>query len=199
MIPLHAIDLVLASTSPYRRELLARIAPTFRSIAPQTDETHQPGESPNDLVMRLAQAKAGAVGCDCPNAVIIGSDQVAALGSTLLGKPGSVENARAQLTACSGHEVTFYTGLCVLDTRGSKPMTHTAMDITCVQFRTLDDGEIQHYVERERPLDCAGSFKCEGLGIALFKHIRSNDPTALVGLPLIALCQLLREAGTEPI
>lgn len=195
MTPLAAVDLVLASTSPYRHELLARIAPSFRSVAPQTDETRQPDELPYELVVRLAQDKARAMAHTCPGALIIGSDQVAVLGTTILGKPGSTDNARAQLAACSGHAVIFYTGVCLLDTRDGKPLVHTAIDITHVQFRQLDAAEIERYIERERPLDCAGSFKCEALGIALLEQIQSNDPTALVGLPLIALCRLLREAG----
>lgn len=197
MIRLSEIDLVLASTSRYRRELLARLTPGFRCVPPQTDETPLPGENPETLASRLAQAKARAVAKACPGTIVIGSDQTADLDGRLLGKPGSVETACAQLAACSGHTVAFHTAICVIDARALPPIILTAQDLTRVHFRKLDADTIARYVEREQPLDCAGSFKCEGLGIALFERIESNDPTALIGLPLIALCRLLREAGIE--
>jgi len=189
------VEIVLASTSRYRRELLARLLPSFRVQAPQVDESALPDESPFALARRLAQAKAHAVAADCGAALVIGSDQVAELEGRALGKPGSIAAAQAQLAACSGREVDFHTALCVIDTRGGKNTVHAAVDRTRVSFRTLDAATIERYVEHEKPLDCAGSFKCEGLGIALFERIETVDPTALVGLPLIALARLLRECG----
>jgi septum formation protein len=186
---------VLASTSRYRRELLARLLPDFAVDAPDVDETPIAGESPRDLAIRLASAKAQAVAARHPDAIIIGSDQVAELDGIALGKPGSVEAARAQLAASSGHTVSFHTALCVLDMRNNAAVAHSARDCTQVVFRTLDAATIARYVDAEEPLDCAGSFKAEGLGIALFERIESSDPTALIGLPLIALAHLLREAG----
>jgi septum formation protein len=193
MTRLHEVDLVLASTSRYRRELLARLTPAFRAVAPDVDETRRSGEPPAALAERLALAKAHAVGAHCPNALVIGSDQVAELDGRALGKPGNVEAARAQLAASSGRRVTFHTALCVLDTRRAR--SGTALDATHVVFRVLDAEEIARYVDAERPLDCAGSFKAEGLGISLFERIESSDPTALIGLPLIVLAHLLRSAG----
>jgi len=195
MTPLASVDLVLASTSRYRRELLARVAPRSRQLAPDVDEVPLPGETPNALAERLAQAKAHAVAAQCPGALVIGSDQVADLAGQILGKPGSVENARAQLAACAGREVVFHTAICLVDARIEPARVYTDMDTTRVHFRALDGAEIERYVKRESPLDCAGSFKAEGLGIALFERIESVDPTALIGLPLIALCRLLRAAG----
>jgi septum formation protein len=186
---------VLASTSRYRRELLARLLPDFAVDAPDVDETPIAGESPRDLAIRLASAKAQAVAARHPDAIIIGSDQVAELDGTALGKPGSVEAARAQLAASSGQTLSFHTALCVLDMRNNAAVAHSARDCTQVVFRTLDAATIARYVDAEEPLDCAGSFKAEGLGIALFERIESSDPTALIGLPLIALAHLLREAG----
>jgi septum formation protein len=197
MTPLATVDLVLASTSRYRRELLARLTPDFRSVAPDVDEKPLPDESPTALADRLALAKAQAVAAKNPGAIVIGSDQTADLDGRALGKPGSVDAACAQLAACSGRTVTFHTGLCAIDARHSSHRVLAAQDITRVHFRILDAAAIARYVERERPLDCAGSFKCEGLGIALFERIQSEDPTALIGLPLIALCRLLREFEIE--
>lgn len=186
---------VLASTSRYRRELLARLLHDFAVDAPDVDETPILGESPRDLAIRLASAKAHAVAARHPDAIVIGSDQVAELDGTALGKPGSVEAARAQLAASSGKTLSFHTALCVFDTRGNAMVERSAIDCTQVVFRTLDAATIARYVDAEKPLDCAGSFKAEGLGIALFERIGSSDPTALIGLPLIALARLLREAG----
>ena len=199
MTPLAEIDLVLASTSRYRRELLARIAQRIRQIAPDTDETPLPLEAPAALAARLAQAKARAVAARCTGAVVIGSDQVADLSGKILGKPGTAERACTQLAACSGHEVVFHTAVYLLDSRSAPALGYAAMDTTRVLFRALDSAEIARYVERESPLDCAGSFKSEGLGIGLFERIECEDPTALVGLPMIALCRLLREAGIAAI
>ncbi|MEI7036969.1 Maf family protein [Fulvimonas yonginensis] len=185
--------LVLGSTSRYRAELLRRLTADFEQRAPGTDETLRPGETPAEGVLRLAAAKADAAAQGLPDALVIGSDQIAELDGRALGKPGSAEAARVQLAACAGREVCFHTALCLLDTRDGRRRTH--VDVTRVWFRPLSGEEIARYVERERPLDCAGSFKCEGLGIALFERIENSDPTALVGLPLIALARLLREAG----
>jgi septum formation protein len=195
MIRLGDVDLVLASTSRYRRELLSRLSTRLRTLAPQVDESAQPAEPPAALAARLAAAKAHEVAARSPGAVVIGSDQVADLDGTVLGKPGTVENARAQLAACSGRDVVFYTAICLTDARVEPARARAATDTTRVRFRRLDEQEIARYVECERPLDCAGSFKAENLGITLFERIESADPTGLVGLPLIALCRLLREAG----
>lgn len=197
--PLENIDLVLASTSRYRRDLLARLSTTFRCCAPDVDETAQAGESPPALAARLAEAKAQAVAAKNPGALVLGSDQVADLDGRIFGKPGSVENATAQLRACAGRSVLFHTAICLVDTRTMPWRVHAAMDTTRVRLRAIDADEIARYVAREQPLDCAGSFKSEALGIALFEEIASVDPTALVGLPLIALCRLLRDSGVGPI
>ena len=194
-VPLDRIDLVLGSTSRYRAELLRRLTPTFRQIAPDVDETRADAEAPRALAVRLARAKAQAVARQCPGAIVIGSDQVAAFDDRVLGKPGTVEAAGAQLAACNGRHVEFFTALCVVDMRAGEPRVFEALDVTRVVFRALSTHEIERYVERERPLDCAGSFKSEGLGIALFERIENDDPSALIGLPLIALARLLREAG----
>ncbi len=199
MIPLAAVDLVLASSSRYRRELLARIAPGCRQLAPDVDESQLPGEMPAELARRLAEAKARAIAARCPGALVIGSDQVADLAGTLLGKPGSMENAQAQLSACSGRQVVFHTAICLVDARNDPAAVHAETDTTRVFFRGLDDAVIARYIASEAPLDCAGSFKAEGLGITLFERIESVDPTALIGLPLIALCRLLRAAGVDPV
>ncbi len=191
------IDLVLGSTSRYRAELLRRLTPHFRQAAQDVDESRQPGEAPPALAARLARAKAEAVAQRHPGAVVIGSDQVASLDDKILGKPGSAERARAQLTACSGRQVQFHTALCVLDTRVAPSQVHAEVDLTEVQFRELEAADIARYIKREQPLDCAGSFKSEGLGIALFERIASDDPSALIGLPMIALCRLLRRAGID--
>jgi septum formation protein len=194
MIPPRQLPrIVLGSTSRYRAELLSRLLADFDQAAPGTDETALPNEAPAARALRLAIAKAAAVARDCPDALVIGSDQVAELDGLILDKPGTAERARAQLAASSGRDVHFHTALCLLDTRDGR--RHTHVDRTRVRFRTLDTAEIARYVEREQPLDCAGSFKCEGLGISLFEAIDNSDPSALIGLPLIALARLLREAG----
>jgi septum formation protein len=185
--------LVLGSTSRYRAELLSRLGLPFESKAPGTVETELSGEAPAMRAMRLAIAKAGDAAAGMADVVVIGSDQVAELAGTLLEKPGSVERAHAQLRASSGRVVSFHTALCVFDARSNE--RHTYLDLTRVHFRHLSAEEIAYYVEHEQPLDCAGSFKCEGLGISLFERIDNSDPTALIGLPLIALARLLRETG----
>ena len=185
--------IVLGSTSRYRAGLLRRIIDDFEQVTPDTDETPRPDETPRARAARLSEAKARAAAANLRDALVIGSDQVAALGDTVLRKPGSIEIAREQLRASSGKHVDFFTGLCVFDTRDGR--VRSALDHTRVFFRELTDAEIDRYLERERPLDCAGSFKSEAAGVALFDRIENADPTALVGLPLIALARLLREAG----
>lgn len=184
--------LVLASTSRYRRELLERLGLAFDCIAPGVDETPRDDESPEALVERLARAKAMAVARSVPDACVIGSDQLAAFDGGVLGKPGTPERAIAQLASMSGRDVAFLTALCVM--RGEREVG-LYVDRTIVRFRTLSTLEIERYVDAERPLDCAGSFKSEGRGITLFDAIETNDPTALIGLPLIATSRLLRDAG----
>lgn len=184
--------LVLASTSRYRAELLARLRLAFDSANPDVDERPLPGEAPGSLALRLAGAKAEAVAARRPDAVVIGSDQVASCDGQVLGKPATREAAIAQLQAMSGREAVFLTAVAV--TGPGSPVAH-ALDTTTVRFRPLADDDIARYIELEQPLDCAGSFKCEGLGIALFDAIESRDPTALVGLPLIATARLLRARG----
>jgi len=185
--------IVLASTSRYRAELLHRLLDDFEQIAPDVDEQPLSGEAPAARAARLAAAKATVVSAKHRDAVVIGSDQVAALGDAILHKPGSRDNAHEQLRASSGNVVHFHTGLCVCDGRDGRLQSYT--DETRVVFRTLSDEEIRRYLAREHPLDCAGSFKSEGAGIALFERIESADPTALVGLPLIALARLLRASN----
>ncbi len=199
MTTLDDVDLVLGSTSRYRRELLTRLTGKFRVVSPDVDETPLSNEIPAALAVRLANSKAAFVAARCPGAVVIGSDQVADLSGSVLGKPGSVDNAFRQLSACSGRDVVFHTALCVIDARSTHLIQFEAIDTTRVTFRKLDAHEISRYIEREMPLDCAGSFKSEGLGIALFERIETNDPTALIGLPMIALCKLLRDAGISVI
>lgn len=184
--------LILASTSPYRRELLSRLRLPFDVARPDTDETPRLGESPDALALRLAADKARAVAAASPDAWVIGSDQVAAFDGRKLGKPGDRGNAIAQLQSMSGREVRFLTAIALVR-GGGTPLLH--LDITRVQFRSLDGTTIERYVDAEQPFDCAGSFKSEGLGIALFDAIDNEDPTALVGLPLIATARLLRQVG----
>ena len=185
--------LVLASTSRYRAELLARLRLPFDVARPGVDETALPGEPPRALAIRLAQAKARAVaGTLAGDRWALGSDQVADLGGRGLGKPGGREAAIAQLAAMSGATVQFHTAPCLAHPDGR---TLAASDLTEVRFRPLTVPEIERYVDAEQPFDCAGSFKSEGLGITLFDAIDNRDPTALVGLPLIATCSLLRQAG----
>jgi septum formation protein len=167
----------------------------FRVVKPEVDETPRAAELPRALAVRLATAKAEAVAAKCPGAMVIGSDQVADRDGQPLGKPGTVENAMRQLITFAGKTVVFHSAICLIDARTQTHAYFEAVDTTHVTFRQLDEAEVRRYVERERPLDCAGAFKSEGLGIALFESIESSDPTALVGLPMIALCTLLRRAG----
>ena len=189
--------LILASTSRYRRELLGRLALPFDVQAPNVDETPLPGEPPAQIARRLALAKAREVAQRFPGAVVIGSDQVADLHGEPVGKPGSHERARAQLRAMSGHSVVFHTAVAVV-CAGTCHAGDALVPVT-VRFRHLTDAEIERYLRVEQPYDCAGSAKSEGLGIALLDSIESNDPTALVGLPLIQTCALLRAAGLDPL
>ena len=184
-------QLILASTSPYRRELLQRLRVPFEVHAPDVDESPRTGEAPADLAERLALAKANAVATLHPRAWVIGSDQVADLAGRAIGKPGSHEPAVAQLRAMSGRSVTFQTAVAVVAPAFSKVERVAVL----VRFRALSDAEIERYLRLEQPYDCAGSAKSEGLGISLTDAIESTDPTALVGLPLIATARLLRAAG----
>jgi septum formation protein len=187
--------LILASTSPFRRELLGRLQIPFQAVAPEADETPLPGENPTATAERLSVAKARAVASRHPDALIIGSDQVAYLGEKLFGKPGTQENAIAQLRAMSGKAVIFHTGLCLLNAAtGSVQMRGIPTE---VRFRHLSDAEIHRYVDKENALNCAGSARSEGLGISLLEYLRGDDPNALVGLPLIALCDMLRTEGVQ--
>lgn len=189
--------LILASTSRYRRELLERLRLPFEVVSPQVDETPQPGEVPADLATRLARAKAAAVATLYPHAVVIGSDQVAELDGQAIGKPGTHERAVQQLRSMRGRSVVFHTAVAVQ--RGATGYAAAALAPVTVHFRMLTDAEIEHYLRAEQPYDCAGSAKCETLGIALLQAIDSDDPTALVGLPLIRTCELLRAAGFDPL
>ena len=185
--------LVLASTSPFRRELLARLGLSFDTAAPDVDEAPQPGESAQGLVLRLAEAKARAVATLYSDALIIGSDQVASIGGQLLGKPGDREHAIAQLEQASGRTALFRTGLCLLDAASGRAQVHC--EPFKVHFRQLTRAQITDYVDREQPFNCAGSFKSEGLGIALFERLEGADPNALIGLPLIRLIDMLANEG----
>ena len=186
-------QLVLASTSPFRRELLSRLGIPFETANPQTDESPLPGESPEATALRLSEAKARAVAHIFPDALIIGSDQVAVLDGNVYGKPGSHEKAVSQLRTMRGKTVNFFTGLCLLDSKTGAAQTRGIP--TLVSFRDLSDDEIENYLRRERPYNCAGSAKSEGLGIAIIARMQGDDPNALIGLPLIALCDLLADAG----
>ena len=189
------MNLVLASTSAYRRMLLERLQLPFSTDRPETDETPLPGELPAATAERLAAEKARAVAARWPDALIIGSDQVACLGNEIFGKPGTEERAIVQLQRMRGQTVTFHTALAVLNTRSGRLQVEGVP--TQVRFRSLSDDEIRRYVAKERPLDCAGSAKSEGLGIALLEAMPGDDPTALIGLPLIALARMLRAEGLE--
>lgn len=186
-------QLILASTSPYRRELLARLGLPFSVANPQTDESPLPGEAPEALALRLSEAKAKAVAQTYPDALIIGSDQVATVGGSIYGKPGTHERAVEQLQALSGKTVNFFTGLCLYNS--STGQADVRGIPTLVTFRQLSRDEIENYLRREPAYNCAGAAKSEGLGIALLHSMRGDDPNALVGLPLIALCEMLRKQG----
>lgn len=189
------MSLVLASTSPYRRILLERLGLAFSVAKPGIDETRQPGESPPALVLRLAVAKAKAVAPQFPDSHIIGSDQVATLGDEILGKPGDHSNAVLQLRRLSGKTATFLTAICVHEARTGT--TRSRLVPYQVSFRKLHDNFIERYLAREQPYDCAGSAKAEGLGIVLIERMQGDDPNALIGLPLIALVDLLHEYGID--
>ncbi|MDW7747763.1 nucleoside triphosphate pyrophosphatase [Halomonas sp.] len=189
--------LILASGSRWRRQLLDRLEIPYAWESPDIDETPRPGEAPEALVHRLALTKAERLADRWPEHLIVGSDQVALFDGEILGKPGDAARARAQLARFSGRRVRFLTGLALLDTRrGRHRVCHEAYDVV---FRQLGQEEIARYVEREQPLDSAGSFRMEGLGIALFERLEGDDPNTLIGLPLIRLCALLREAGLDPL
>lgn len=190
-------ELVLASTSPYRRELLSRLKVPFSVTSPDVDETPLPGEAPDATALRLAIAKAKAVAAAHPDALIIGSDQVAMLGDMQLGKPGNHENALKQLRMMRGKSVFFQTALCLHNSRSG----HTQAKVIPfeVKFRDYDDALIERYLAKEQPYNCAGSAKSEGLGIALIERMTGNDPNALIGLPLIALIDMLQNEGFEVV
>ncbi len=187
------MQLILASTSRYRKNLLSRLRLPFECRDPGVDEHPLQGEEPGALATRLALSKARTVAAGAPGAWALGSDQVASLDGNLIGKPGNRDRAFAQLQASSGRQVEFFTAVALV--QAGCGFAETALQVTRVQFRDLDQREIDAYLAAEEPWDCAGSFKCEGLGIALFESIESDDPTALEGLPLIATCRLLRKAG----
>jgi len=191
------MQLVLASTSPYRRALLERLGVPFSTADPKTPETRLPGEGPEAMAARLARDKALAVAPAFPRALVIGCDQVASCGGELLGKPGDHERAVLQLRLLSGREAVFYTALCVHNARTGAADARVVP--SRVRFRALDDALIERYLRRETPYDCAGSAKVEGLGIALIERIEGDDPTALIGLPLIALVGMLREQGFDVV
>lgn len=187
--------LILGSTSPYRRELMERLSVPFTTAAPDIDETRYPDESARDMVLRLSLAKAQKVAEQHPDALIIGSDQCAVLHEQVIGKPDTHENAVMQLQNASGKTVYFLTGLCLYDSRdGSYQLDVVPFQ---VDFRELTAEEIDNYLRKDQPYNCAGSFRSESLGITLFKRMYGDDPTALMGLPLIRLSQMLREAGVD--
>ncbi|WP_318377639.1 nucleoside triphosphate pyrophosphatase [Enterobacter sp.] len=190
-------NLVLASTSPYRRALLEKIGVPFECAAPGVDETPKAGETPRQLVLRLAQAKAQSLAERYPAHLIIGSDQVCVLDGEITGKPLTEENAYRQLMKARGSIVTFYTGLALYNSATGH--LQTECEPFDVHFRHLSEQEIGDYLRKERPLNCAGSFKSEGLGITLFERLEGRDPNTLVGLPLIALCQMLRRENSNPL
>jgi MAF protein len=190
------MNLILASGSTYRQSLLRRLRLPFSWEAPQVDESPEDGEKPAAMAVRLARKKAAAIAARHPDALVIGSDQVASLDGRLLGKPGTGERALAQLSACSGRCVTFDTGLCLWPPEDAPRLTCVT---TRVHFRELSQARLQRYVALDQPLDCAGSFKWESLGICLFRRLEGDDPTALEGLPLIALSGMLAELGVDPL
>jgi septum formation protein len=195
---LAAPPIVLASSSPYRRELLQRLLDTVRSVSPGCDETPREREPPGELVRRLALGKAEAVAKKHRDALIIGADQVAVLDARVLGKPGNHRNAVEQLLQSSGKTLSFLTAACVLDPASQQRHEHT--DVTLVRFRRFDAGLAAAYVRHDEPYDCAGSFRIEGAGCVLFESVSTDDPTALIGLPMIWLAGVLRELGyLQPI
>lgn len=197
LMPTRTPQLILASTSPFRRELLARLGIPFETASPAVDETPLPGEPPETTALRLSEAKARAVAALYPESLIIGSDQVACLDGQLFGKPGNHANAVRQLQTMRGRSVNFFTGLCLLNAGTGK--AHLRGVPTIVSFRDLADDEIDSYLRKEQPYNCAGSAKSEGLGIAIIAGMEGEDPNALIGLPLIALCDLLKLEGVRVI
>lgn len=187
--------LILASSSPYRQQMLSRLGLSFQAVSPNINETPKLGESPKELALRLSTEKAAAVAPGYPGALIIGSDQVATLHGKLIGKPGNIHNARAQLNELSGQTVEFHSALCLTD--GERQVVDDV--ITLCRFRALSPDEITCYLEREQPWDTAGSAKAESLGIALMDSMHSDDPTAIIGLPLIALSRMLRSFNINPL
>ncbi|WP_304164456.1 nucleoside triphosphate pyrophosphatase [Lonsdalea britannica] len=190
-------NIVLASTSSYRRALLEKLTIPFQCASPNVDETPFPEEDASTLVRRLAMAKARSLADAYPNHLIIGSDQVCVLNGKITGKPHDRERAVTQLNQASGRHVTFYTGLALYNSQTAH--MHSLVEPYEVHFRPLTNKEIDNYIEKERPFDCAGSFKCEGLGITLFERLSGRDPNTLIGLPLIALLDLLRQEGVNPL
>lgn len=188
-------QIVLGSTSPFRRQLLEKLHLPFQTDSPEIDERSRADETPEQLVIRLAIAKARAVAERHPDALVIGSDQVACIGNTIVGKPGNRERAIQQLSIASGKRVTFYTGLCLLDS--SSGAQQAACEPFHVHFRALAQDQIERYLDAEQPYNCAGSFKSEGLGIALFSRMEGDDPNTLIGLPLIRLIEFLGNAGIQ--
>lgn len=187
--------LILASSSPFRRELLSRLGMEFSSVSPAIDESPLVNEASDALVRRLAESKARAIAESHPDALIIGSDQVATIGNRILGKPGSHERAVEQLMQASGQRVSFLTSLCLLNS--AKGTIQLACEPYHVEFRELTRQEIEHYLHKEQPYNCAGSFKSEGLGICLFQRMQGDDPSSLIGLPLIRLVDMLRNEGVD--
>ncbi|MGO0306561.1 Maf family protein [Endozoicomonas acroporae] len=191
------MNILLASGSPYRKRLLEQLNLTFSQASPDIDETPEPGESARELAIRLSREKALILADQYPDTLIIASDQTAALDNRILGKPGTREQAIQQLSSCSSRQVVFHTGLCLLNTSTAEHQL-TCVDYT-VWFRTLSSTQIATYIDAESPLDCAGSFKCEGLGITLFEKMAGDDPDSLVGLPLITLTTMLMNEGVYPL
>lgn len=189
--------ILLASSSLYRRQLLQKLGLAFEWTTPDIDETHQPEESPAQLVHRLAETKARHLASTYPNHLIIGSDQVATIDHHILGKPHTHSAATAQLTSFRQREVTFMTGLCLFNPAANR--IQTSVETYKVRFRNLSDEQIENYLQREQPYDCAGSFKSEGLGICLFERLEGDDPNTLIGLPLIALTRMLTKEGVDPL
>jgi len=191
------MQLILASTSPFRKSILEKLDLPFECIAPETDETPEQGEKPEQLVERLAIAKAQAVANNVKDALVIGSDQVAVMNNKIMGKPGDFDTAFKQLKAASGKRITFLTGLCLVNSKTGK--IHSSVSPFHVVFRYLRDSQIENYLYKEKPFNCAGSFKSEGLGITLFERLEGDDPNTLMGLPLIRLNAMLEIEGMPAI
>lgn len=192
---INTSSLILASSSSYRKELLQRLGLEFSTISPDIDESPVSTESPQELVLRLAADKARKVANDCPGGLIIASDQVLSIDDIILGKPGNFETGKKQLQQVSGRQVTFFTSLCLLNTiSGQQQLDVVPVHVT---FRDLTANEIERYLENEKPYDCAGSFKSERMGVSLMEKMTTDDPTALIGLPLIRLCEMLRQEGVN--